>query len=262
MLIVTLRLKTRDLQLIFKDWEAEKGGFRIKWVDDVNALVVFNDATVGACTLAQFSNTLPERSPTDHLIHIAKRAYLHLLLNPPPTFTTPAQIRPYDRPDAAAIIAQLTARAMGHRSSASAMQSMSGSFNDNNGGPGHGRGPSFSNSNGAGAGNAGGGLNGFVMPTKRHARTGSASASWARSSMGGGGGGVLNFPSSSSGRLPTHSESSADPSRVSSSSEDDPVVVMDNTNKFGAGAGAARRDSLSAEKALREVQKALSGVET
>lgn len=222
-------LKTRDLQLIFKDWEGEKGGFRIKWVDDVNALVVFNDATV------------------------AKRAYLHLLLNPPSSFTAPAQIKPYDRPDAAAIIAQLTARAMGHRSSASAMQSMSGGFNGDSGAAGHGRGPSFSNGTGAG------GLNGFVMPTKRHARTGSASASWARTSMGGGGGGVLNFPSSSSGRLPTHSESSADPSRVSSSSEDDPVVVMDSKPLPGPGPG--RRDSLSAEKALREVQKALSGVE-
>jgi hypothetical protein len=32
---------------MFKDWENEKGGFRIKWVDDVNALVVFSDALVG-----------------------------------------------------------------------------------------------------------------------------------------------------------------------------------------------------------------------
>jgi hypothetical protein len=52
--------------------------------------------------------------------------------------------------------------------------------------------------------------------------------------------------------MPTHSESSADRSRVSSSSEDDPPVVI---TKPG------RRDSLSAEKALREVQKALAGVE-
>lgn len=224
-------LKTRDLQLIFKDWEGEKGGFRIKWVDDVNALVVFNDATV------------------------AKRAYLHLLLNPPVSFPPPAQIRPYDRPDAAAIIAQLTARAMGHRSSASAMHSISGGLGNEAPGGGpittHTRGQSFSQNNTNGNGSTGG-MNGFVMPTKRHARTGSASASWARTSMGGGGGGVLNFPSSNSGRLPTHSESSADPSRVSSSSEDDPVVIMDGKS--------GRRDSLSAEKALREVQKALSGV--
>lgn len=194
---------------------------------------------------------------TDELA--AKRAYLHLLLHPPVSFPAPAQIRPYDRPDAAAIIAQLTARAMGHRSSASAMQSISGGLTNEPGpgaGPGqqstHTRGLSFSNNGTAQSG----GMNGFVMPTKRHARTGSASASWARTSMGsmgsGGGGGVLNFPSSNSGRLPTHSESSADPSRVSSSSEDDPVVIMDGKS--------GRRDSLSAEKALREVQKALSGV--
>ena len=41
------RLKTRDIQTIFKDWENEKGGFRIKWLDDVNALVVFVDAGIG-----------------------------------------------------------------------------------------------------------------------------------------------------------------------------------------------------------------------
>lgn len=44
------RLKTRDLQLIFKDWEGVQGGFRIKWVDDVNALVVFNDPSIGTST--------------------------------------------------------------------------------------------------------------------------------------------------------------------------------------------------------------------
>lgn len=117
-------------------------------------------------------------------------------------------------------------------------------------------------------------MGGFVMPTKRHSRTGSssASASWSRTSMGSGGGlsgigggvggGVLNFPSArSSGRLPTHSESSTDPSRVSSSSEEDTVVIVDDTTRTTKSAGAGRRDSLSAEKALREVQKAMSGVE-
>lgn len=43
----TARLKTRDLQIMFKDYENDKGGFRIKWLDDVNALVVFVDAGVG-----------------------------------------------------------------------------------------------------------------------------------------------------------------------------------------------------------------------
>jgi len=45
------RLKTRDIQIIFKEWENDKGGFRIKWLDDVNALVVFADATVSECSL-------------------------------------------------------------------------------------------------------------------------------------------------------------------------------------------------------------------
>ncbi len=40
-------LKTRDLQNAFSIWENDKGGFRIKWIDDVTALVVFADAGVG-----------------------------------------------------------------------------------------------------------------------------------------------------------------------------------------------------------------------
>jgi hypothetical protein len=95
-------------------------------------------------------------------------------------------------------------------------------------------------------------MSGFVMPTKpaRHARTGSASQSWARTSMGSmGSASVLKFPSSNSGKMPTHSES-LDPNRVSSGSEDGPPPIK-----------AGRRNSLSAEKALREVQKAMSGVE-
>lgn len=44
---LTSRLKTRDLQSMFKEYENDKGGFRIKWVDDTNALVVFADAGVG-----------------------------------------------------------------------------------------------------------------------------------------------------------------------------------------------------------------------
>lgn len=40
-------LKTRDLQAAFAQWEGDKGGFRIKWIDDVTALVVFQDANIG-----------------------------------------------------------------------------------------------------------------------------------------------------------------------------------------------------------------------
>jgi hypothetical protein len=252
------RLKTRDIQSIFSAFDQDKGGFRIKWLDDVNALIVFNDPSVGRSSVHGIVWSECTNDP-------AKRAYLGMLLKAPTLLPPPAQIRPYDRPDAAAIIAQLSARAMGHRSAASGMNSISTLAEGR-----HSRGISYAeNNNGAAANGAtgsvgngngiGGGINTFVMPTKRHGRTGSASASWARTSMGSmgsmgaGSGGVLNFPSSSSGRLPTHSESSADPSRVSSSSGED-----DRAGLIGK-AGGGRRDSLSAEKALREVQKALSG---
>lgn len=40
-------LKTRDLQSVFSAWEDDRGGFKIKWVDDTTALVVFADAGCG-----------------------------------------------------------------------------------------------------------------------------------------------------------------------------------------------------------------------
>ncbi|KAF8482091.1 hypothetical protein DFH94DRAFT_734963 [Russula ochroleuca] len=84
-------LKTRDIQLAFSEWENANGGFKIKWIDDTSLLIVFADAIV------------------------AKRAYLSILANPPaifssPTSDAPAIIRPYDGPDAQAIIQNVNSR--------------------------------------------------------------------------------------------------------------------------------------------------------
>ncbi|KAI9636004.1 uncharacterized protein MKK02DRAFT_33300 [Dioszegia hungarica] len=308
-------LKTRDLQAMFKEYEGEKGGFRIKWVDDVNALVVFVDAGV------------------------AKRAYLNFLLYPPMAFPAPAKIRPYDRPDAAQIIQTLTARTMGHRSSMSNAISTSGGLHTVQPGqpsidglPGfHSRAMSMSNGmNPSSAtssaptipGTIGGGMGAFAFPksgTGRpmsglasrtqvatgagHGRSGSGSASFSR--QAGSGLGALNFGGS---RLPTHAESLDSPARPSapfpvrrttkemeqsrsnesSDTSTEAIVVMDHAPlsggvPLGLGLGAdpipgggsgfgqwkmpskagggARRESMSAEKAMREVEKALAGVE-
>ncbi|WRT63561.1 uncharacterized protein IL334_000466 [Kwoniella shivajii] len=301
-------LKTRDLQNMFKDWETEKGGFRIKWLDDVNALVVFADAS------------------------IAKRAYLSLLLHPPPQFS--GLIRPYDRPDAAQIIQSLAARSIGHRSTASGINGVGGvgggagsistfpfpsnndpatpqvhsramsvtnplnksgsisiSHNHNssgsisgNHGQGHVRGvtaPQRINNNGNGSisfGHSGSGSNsGSISNTigGGHHRTSSASSSWNNRGIGGGiGGGALNF--SSAPKLATHTETTM-LSRSTSESDGEPnVVILDpsatqgmktsNNASHGHGHGHGhgqriRRESVSAEKALREVEKALASVE-
>jgi len=84
-------LKTRDIQLAFSEWENATGGFKIKWLDDTSLLVVFGDAMV------------------------AKRAYLSIIANPPAIFSSPtsdssAVIRPYDGPDAQAIIQNVNSR--------------------------------------------------------------------------------------------------------------------------------------------------------
>jgi hypothetical protein len=92
-------LKTRDIQAAFSEWENERGGFKIKWVDDTSLLLVFADA-----------NT-------------AKRAYLSTILSPPPALTSPtsasaALIKPYDGPDAQTVIQAVNNR-RNHASSAS-----------------------------------------------------------------------------------------------------------------------------------------------
>lgn len=83
-------LKTKDIQQAFAEYDSLNGGFKIKWRDDTSLMVVFQDAAV------------------------AKRAYLHTLAFPPAILTSPngvsAVIRPYDGPDAQAIIQTVNAR--------------------------------------------------------------------------------------------------------------------------------------------------------
>ncbi|KAI0068012.1 hypothetical protein BV25DRAFT_504244 [Artomyces pyxidatus] len=84
-------LKTRDIQTAFSEYENASGGFKIKWIDDTSLLIVFQDAAA------------------------AKRAYLSILANPPAVFSSPtsdtsAVIRPYDGPDAQAIIQNVNSR--------------------------------------------------------------------------------------------------------------------------------------------------------
>ncbi|CAO1633706.1 unnamed protein product [Sympodiomycopsis kandeliae] len=79
-------LKTRDIQSIFATWEDERGGFKIKWINDTNALIIFNDAS------------------------IAKKAYLHTLMASPIQLAN-AKVRPYDGNDASTLIASVSNRA-------------------------------------------------------------------------------------------------------------------------------------------------------
>ncbi len=40
-------LKTRDIQAAFSEYENERGGFKIKWIDDTSLLIVFAEPAVG-----------------------------------------------------------------------------------------------------------------------------------------------------------------------------------------------------------------------
>jgi len=94
--IISLRgfppeLKTKDIQNAFTEWEGVLGGFKIKWVDDTSLLLVFADPTV------------------------AKRAYLQMILSPPPSLVSPTSAltllaKPYDGPDAQSVIYTVNSR--------------------------------------------------------------------------------------------------------------------------------------------------------
>lgn len=98
-------LKTRDIQHVFVDWEDDRGGFKIKWVDDTSCLIVFADAGV------------------------AKRAFVNVLSNPPPALITiqqdggakTAKLTPYNKPDVPQILASVQNRP---RSRSNASQSL------------------------------------------------------------------------------------------------------------------------------------------
>ncbi|KAI3478948.1 hypothetical protein L1887_59069 [Cichorium endivia] len=83
-------LKTRDLQHAFAIYEDDKGGYKIKWVDDTTALIIFADPAT------------------------AKKAYLRTIMAPPQQLINdtgvPAKIKPYDGDDASAIISSVSNR--------------------------------------------------------------------------------------------------------------------------------------------------------
>jgi hypothetical protein len=120
-------LKTKDIQTAFAEYEGLSGGFKIKWRDDTSLLIVFQDATVGeslprAVEHSEFLRLILCDHCTDQFVLLAKRAYLNTLTFPPSILTSgsgvPATIRPYDGPDAQAVIQTVNARGQ-HHSSAS-----------------------------------------------------------------------------------------------------------------------------------------------
>lgn len=129
-------LKTRDIHSAFSEWENSNGGFKIKWIDDTSLLIVFVDALT------------------------AKRAYLSALATPPAIFSSPsstATIRPYDGPDAQAIITSVNSRGQhngnasrGHNARSASM-SVAGQQRARNGSH-----ATHVNTNGNGNGNANG----------------------------------------------------------------------------------------------------------
>ncbi|KAH9824995.1 hypothetical protein DFH28DRAFT_1144248 [Melampsora americana] len=109
-------LKTRDIQLVFAEWEDDRGGFKIKWVDDTSCLIVFADPGV------------------------AKRAFLSVLSNPPPALTNPqlmgqkaAKLRAYNGPDVVHILTSVQNRPRSRSTASQSLHSRASSMASVNG---------------------------------------------------------------------------------------------------------------------------------
>ena len=169
-------LKTRDIQAIFVDFEDDRGGYRIKWLDDTGCLLVFNDALTGeTCRTCPFD--LPRLMC---LFFTAKRAFLNLLANPHPhlqtstasdgTLVTPKLV-PYTAEDAGPIVASVANRPRSRSVSTSLQNGTNGSPSAANGNN-HSR--RLSNSTGGNGSysrnNAVGGVNGSAAFNRTYVR--------------------------------------------------------------------------------------------
>jgi len=54
-------LKTRDIQACFVEHENERGGFKIKWIDDTSCYLVFEDPLIAKKAFLSTMANMPER---------------------------------------------------------------------------------------------------------------------------------------------------------------------------------------------------------
>jgi len=164
-------LKTRDIQAAFADWDNERGGFKIKWVDDTTLMLVFMDALT------------------------AKRAYLSTLLEPPSQLVGAVGkkliIKPYDGPDAQAIIQNVSNRTNPPRTH-NARQSVSGPISAGVNGA-HKRGQSYAGVTGS-----------FGRASGLDIAAATAAAANANATAAGLGNGTAREPSPTLPSLPSH----------------------------------------------------------
>jgi len=241
-------LKTRDIQTAFSEWETERGGFKIKWVDDTSLLLVFADANA------------------------AKRCYLSTILSPPLALTSPtggstALIKPYDGPDAQTIIQAVNNRRNASRASISIP----------NGGVAHGRSVSMAASMNSPAGDYGslgrsawknGGLNGMN----------GNGATNPINIVNGGKAGVPREPSPTLPSLPAHptlnslinssldQNMSGSPPKAIGDESGTPPKVGDPAKRMVGAALGIRHPGISkaqtgaGDLAVKEAQKAMGGL--
>jgi hypothetical protein len=282
-------LRTKDIQSAFSDWENANGGFKIKWKDDTSLFIVFQDATVGEGFVFQLP---PRMKKADSFL--AKRAYLHTIAFPPPILSTPngttASIRPYDGPDAQAVIQTVNARSQGSNLARHNMRSASVSTFANGG---HGRDRASSSSNNAASGGSSSGFYRNGREASLHlqmASTGSTSSIPEHSNGGGytSSSGAAREPSPTLPTLPSHPTlnaliNSSLSEVVTHDAPTDPAIVstsMDNQPSMGGprigdpgkrmlgaalgvrhpGLGPRMNGNTGPDPSLRDVQRGLGAL--
>jgi len=104
-------LKTRDILQVFQEWEDMAGGFRVKWVDDRQAYIVFQDALVGTVFKRYSCMVIASHLSTS----TAKKAFLATISNMPASLASsienpeiqPAKLLPYTGPETDTILASV-----------------------------------------------------------------------------------------------------------------------------------------------------------
>ncbi|WFD35986.1 hypothetical protein MCUN1_002857 [Malassezia cuniculi] len=110
----SLALRTRDIHALLRPWEDEKGGYRIKWVDDETAYLVFADAGVAKHAYLRITSTPPNILRYDYTGDFTGDAWEHV--GDRMVENMYATVTPYTGPDAANIIA-VTSNATSRRTS-------------------------------------------------------------------------------------------------------------------------------------------------
>lgn len=99
----SISLQTRDIHAVLRPWENDHGGYRIKWLDDETAYLVFADAGVAKRAFLRITSTPPQILRCDYKGDFNGDAWEHV--GDRMEEDVYATVHPYTGPEAANLIA-------------------------------------------------------------------------------------------------------------------------------------------------------------